>query len=307
MQTRRSFVAAGLAGLASTALARTQGMQLHLSCGALGVKTSQVQAIDYAAKYGFDCVDVDARYLATLSDSDLQRLLADMQAKKVGWATAGFPADFRKDDATFAKTFEPFLDYVRTLKRAGVERVTTWVMPMSAQYTYIQNFRMHASRLREAAKILQDNGMRFGLEYVGPKTLWGAQRFQFVHTMAEMKDLLAEIGTPNMGFVLDSWHWYMSGESKKDILSLTARQVVSVDLNDAPAGIPVDQQVDGKRELPASTGVIDVKSFLGALKEIGYDGPVRVEPFNDAVRHMAPDDAIAAAKAALDKAFAEIA
>jgi predicted xylose isomerase-like sugar epimerase len=77
-----------------------------------------------------------------------------------------------------------------------------------------------------------------------------------------------------------------------------------VDLNDAPAGIPVDQQVDGKRELPAATGVIDAKSFLGALEKIGDDGPVRAEPFNEAVRRMAPEDALAATMASLKKAFA---
>ena len=64
---------------------------------------------------------------------------------------------------------------------------------------------------------------------------------------------------------------------------------------------------NSRRELPASTGVIDVASFLGALKEIGFTGPVRVEPFNEAVRRMPPEQAIAAAKAALDKAFATVA
>ena len=80
-----------------------------------------------------------------------------------------------------------------------------------------------------------------------------------------------------------------------------------MDLNDAPAGIPVDQQIDGKRELPAATGVIDAASFLGALQAIGYDGPVRAEPFNDAVRKMAPAEALAATKAAIEKAFAQVA
>ena len=59
--------------------------------------------------------------------------------------------------------------------------------------------------------------------------------------------------------------------------------------------------VDGKRELPASTGIIDVKSFLGALEKLGFDGPVRVEPFNDAVRRMPPDEAAGAAMASLKK------
>ncbi len=299
------FAGAGLAAFATPMMARSQGMLLHLSCGALGIKASQAEAVDYAAKYSFDAVDADWRYLASLSESELKRLLDDMKAKKVAWATAGLPVDFRKDDAAFGNSFKAFPDYVSALQRAGVERVTTWVMPMSADLTYLQNFRMHSKRLREVARVLNDHHMRLGLEYVGPKTLWGSQRYQFVHTMAEMKDLIAEIGTPNTGFVLDSWHWYMSGESKKDILSLSARQVVSVDLNDAPAGIPVDQQVDSKRELPASTSMIDVKNFLGGLKEIGYDGPVRAEPFNEAVRRMQVDEALTATKAALDKAFAQ--
>jgi sugar phosphate isomerase/epimerase len=281
-------------------------MLLHLSCGALGIKASQQEAIDYAAKYGFDAVDADGKFLGSISESDLKRLLDHMKAKKVVWAMAGLPVDFRKDDAAYASSMQGFPEYVAGLKRAGVERVTTWITPVSADVTYVQNLRIHSKRLREAARILDDNGMRLGLEYVGPKTLWASRRYQFVHTMAEMKDLIAEIGVSNTGFVLDSWHWYNSGETKEDILSLSGRQVVSVDLNDAPAGVPIDQQVDSKRELPAATGVIDVKGFLGALQEIGFDGPVRAEPFNEAVRNMPPGEALTATKAALEKAFAQV-
>ncbi len=307
MQTRRIFLGTGVAGLASMAVARTQGMLLHLSCGALGIKASQTQAIDYAAKYGFDAVDADGKYLAGLSDSELKSLRDEMQQKKVVWAIAGLPVDFRKDDETFHDSMKTFPEYAAALQRAGVQRVTTWIMPSSADTTYIANFRNHAKRLRAAALVLSDHGMRLGLEYVGPKTLWASKPYQFVHTMAEMKDLIAEIGMGNVGFVLDSWHWHMSGETKKDILTLRGAQVVSVDLNDAPSGIPVDQQVDGKRELPAATGVIDVKAFLSALKEIGFNGPVRAEPFNQPLRQMQPDEALTATKAAIDKAFATLA
>ncbi len=307
MHTRRVFVGAAMTGLAGRmALARSHGMLLHLSCGALGIKASQTEAIDYAAKYGFDAVDADGRYLGGLSDSDLQRLIDDMKSKKIEWAIAGLPVDFRKDDSAFSNSFTTFPAYVTGLQRAGVKRVTTWLTPMSADTTYIQNFRRHSKRLRDVAKVLDDHGLRLGLEYVGPKTLWSAQRYQFVHTMAEMKDLIGEIALSNVGFVLDSWHWHMSGESKKDILSLSAKQVISVDLNDAPLGIPLDQQIDSKRELPAATGVINVHDFLGALEKIGYDGPVRAEPFNEAVRRMTPDEALRTTKAALDKAFAAI-
>jgi sugar phosphate isomerase/epimerase len=300
---RRKFLIAAAVGSASVG-ATERGMQLHLSCGALGIKATQREAIDYAAKFGFDVVDADGRFLAGLSESDLAQLRDLMASKKIGWAMAGLPVDFRRDEAAFSDTLKMFPAYAQALLRAGVRRVTTWLSPASAQHTYRVNFRQHAQRLREIARVLNDSNIRLGIEYVAPKTSWTTQRFPFIHTMAELKELMAEMNQPNIGFVLDSWHWYTAGESKDDLLTLRGKDVVSVDLNDAPSGIPVDQQMDGKRELPAATGVIDAKSFLGALEKIGYDGPVRAEPFNDAVRHMAPEQALSATMAALKKAFA---
>src|ERR1035441_572107 len=61
--TRRMFVA-GAAGLALSG--RSDGMSIHSSCGALGIKASQSEAIDYAARYGFDSVDADGRSLGDL-------------------------------------------------------------------------------------------------------------------------------------------------------------------------------------------------------------------------------------------------
>ena len=48
-------------------------MQLHLSCGALGIQANQRQAIDLASKHGFDAVDADGKYLQGISDGELQR------------------------------------------------------------------------------------------------------------------------------------------------------------------------------------------------------------------------------------------
>ncbi len=306
MDRRNFFYAAASVAAMAAGNARRHSMQYHLSCGAIGVKASQQQAIDYAAKYGFDCVDADGTYLASLSDAALARLLDDMKAKNVGWAMADLPVEFRRDDAAFASGLKGFPAYAKALRRARVERVTTWIMPTHATRTYLANFRVHAKRLREVAAILEAENLRFGMEYVAPRTLLVMEKFPFLHTMAEMKELIADIQHPNVGIVLDSWHWYCAGDTAKDLLSLKASDVVSVDLNDAPKGIPVGQQIDSKRELPAATGVIDVKAFLASLKEIGYHGPVRAEPFNDVVNKMAADDALRATIASLEKAFAQI-
>jgi sugar phosphate isomerase/epimerase len=189
-------------------------------------------------------------------------------------------------------------------QRAGITRVGTWLSPTHRQLTYLANFRQHARRLREAAKVLGDHGQRLGLEYVGPKTSWTAGRYPFIHTMAETKDLIAEIGRDNVGLTLDSWHWYNARETADDLLSLKNEDVVCCHLNDAPSGVPIDQQVDGRRELPCATGVIDLKAFLGALLKIGYDGPISAEPFSRTLRAMPAEEAVAATAAAMKKAFA---
>jgi sugar phosphate isomerase/epimerase len=124
--------------------------------------------------------------------------------------------------------------------------------------------------------------------------------------MAEMKELIAEVGKPNLGFLLDSWHWYNAGDTAADVLTLKNEDIVAVHLNDAPAGVPVDQQVDSRRELPMATGVIDAGAFLNALNQVGYDGPVAAEPMSAALRVMPAEEALAKTAEAMRKAFALI-
>jgi sugar phosphate isomerase/epimerase len=277
---------------------------MGLSCGMVGVRATPREAIELAYRYGFEAVEPSAHFLAGLSDDSLAQLLAEMKAKKLGWAAEGLPVEFRAGERAFRDSISRLPDFAKGLQRAGVTRVGTWLNPSHSTLTYLANFRQHARRLREAAKILGDCGLRFGLEYVGPKTAWSTGRFPFIHTMAEMKDLIAEIGCGSVGFMLDSWHWYTAHETPADILSLRPADVVCCHLNDAPKGVPVDQQIDNRRELPAATGVIDLAGFLQSLARIGYDGPIVAEPFRPDLGGMPRDQALELVTTSMKKAFA---
>jgi sugar phosphate isomerase/epimerase len=52
--------------------------------------------------------------------------------------------------------------------------------------------------------------------------------------------------------------------------------------------------------------VIDLKGFLGALRQIGYDGPVACEPFSQELRKLPPEQALAEVATAMKKAVALI-
>ena len=50
-------------------------------------------------------------------------------------------------------------------------------------------------------------------------------------------------------------------------------------MNDGQEGRSRDEQQDLERELPLATGVIDSVAVVKMLSELGYEGPVTVEPF----------------------------
>ena len=281
-------------------------MTISLSPGAIGVKATQEQAIEFAHFYGYEAVEPYGETLAGLSVLQIKDLAGKLQAQRLVWGSAGLTVEYRKDLATFEAGMAKFPAVAKALATAGVKRVSTWIMPGHEELTYSQNMKQHAERLRAIATVCKDNGQRLGLEYVGPKTLWTSRRFPFLHTMAECKDLIGAIGTGNVGFVLDSWHWQMAGEKAADLKTLTNADIVSVDLNDAPAGIAADQQIDSQRELPLATGVLDVKTFLNTLNELGCDAPVRCEPFNAALRALPAEQALAKVADAMKRAMALI-
>jgi len=277
---------------------------MDLSCGRIGVKATFLESIDLAVRHGFEGVDPDAKYFGQLSNLQLEDTLGQMKARGLHFGPSGLPVDFRKDDATFYEGLKTLPETCKALERAGVWRVSTYVLSFDRNLSYLQNFRSHAFRLRSCAQVLKDHGQKLGLEYLGPMTLWRRERHAFIHSLNETKELIAAIGTGNVGIQLDSWHWFTAGETEADLLTLRNEDIITVDLNDAPRGIPLDKQVDSSRELPAATGVIPAKSFLDALRKIGYDGPIHAEPFNAALRALPREDACAATAAAMKKAFA---
>jgi sugar phosphate isomerase/epimerase len=312
---RREFLtvtgigALGLASAAPLAGAKAADVPerkfyMLLSCGRIGIKAGFRESLDLAVRYGFEGVDPDPEYFSQLSDAELRGLLEEMKTKGLKLGAAGLPVEFRKDNATFSEGLKKLPAVAGTLSKAGVHRVSTWILPFDDELTYLQNFRTHAYRLRACAEVLKDHGQQLGLEYVGPRTAWRSRRHPFIHTLSETKELIVAIGTGNVGVQLDSYHWFNAEETADDLLTLRPQDVVTVDLNDAPAGKTLDEQMDLSRELPAATGVIPVKVFLGALRKIGYDGPIQAEPFNAALRALPKDEAVAATAAAMKKALA---
>ena len=150
-------------------------------------------------------------------------------------------------------------------------------------------FDEHVRRINAVTAILDDFGIALALEYVSPLSRRASYTHHFIHDMQGMLALCVALDSPHAGLLLDSFHWHCAGETVGDIEALPAERIVVVHLNDAP-NLPREEQTVGERTLPGATGVIDLAGFLGALRTIGYDGPVTCEPMAKAISALPRKD-----------------
>ena len=281
-------VGAGFAKGAARAVEGKPGVKFfkNLAPGHIGVKAGQKQALEYAVKFGFGGISPAEGEFANKSAAEIGEWVGAMKAQGIRYGAAGLPVEFRRDEDRFRKDLAQLSQRAKLLNQLGVTRIATWITPGHNELTYLQNFKMLETRFRDVAKILKDNDVRLGLEFVGPRTSRERFRFPFACTQLDMMELADAVGTGNVGLLLDSWHWYTSHGTVEELMRLSNKDIVHVHVNDAPAGIEVDKQMDTRRKLPVTTGVIDLRGFINALVKLGYDGPVECEPFDQELRKM---------------------
>ncbi len=311
--SRRAFLRSTAAAIAATQLGgrpawASQGATRikffrNLGHGHIGVRANPQQALDYAVRFGFEGITPSVGEFESRSVAEIRDWVDTMKSKGVRYGAAGLPVEFRRDQTQFESGMAKLPKQAAILRQLGVTRVATWILPGHGELTYLQNFEQHKTRLREAAKVFADQDIRLGLEFVGPRTSRARNRFPFICTQQGMMELVDAIGMPNTGLLMDSWHWYTSHGTLDELLTLSNQNIVHVHVNDAPAGIEVDEQVDNRRALPVTTGVIDMKGFINALAKIGYDGPIECEPFDQQLRQMDSEAALKKTSEALSRVW----
>jgi len=267
---------------------------------AVGLRLALPELIAAAGRHGFGGVDFDIDEAASLArELGATRTRALFEARGVVPTVWSLPVRWSADDATFAADLETLPARARLSRELGCDRAITPMRPYSDERTFDENFRWHVDRFRRIAEILAADRVRFGVEFIGPKSLRDLHTHPFVHTIGGLKELIRAIGMPNVGILLDCYHWYTSHGTAADLEALRNDEVVHVHVNDAVSGRAVDEQLDLERKLPGATELVDIATFLRALARLGYDGGVSVEPFDQALDALGPEEALAATAGSL--------
>jgi len=155
------------------------------------------------------------------------------------------------------------------------------------------------------AEILKEYGHSLGMEFIGPATSRAPHKYGFLYTMDGLLALCAAIGTGTCGLLFDAWHCYTAHATLDDIRKLSKDDIIYVHINDAPAGIEIDNQIDNARALPGETGVVPLAEMLRILKDMGYEGPVTPEPFSKKLEGVSPQEAAGIAIESVNKLWQE--
>jgi sugar phosphate isomerase/epimerase len=275
-----------------------------LAPDAVPIRVPLERQLQLAQANGFDALDLP---LSALRRPGRGEPAAEIRER---WAAHGLrsggwrlPFDYQAHRPDLKADLRTLRACARTAGALGSPWCYYWIEPTSEELTFAENAAMQVERVRAIADVLGEYGCRLGLEPIGPKTLRIGARFEFVHSIPMALDLLGSVDRPNVGLLLDCFHWYTSYAGVDDLTDLAPEQVVYVHINDAVAGVDVDEQLDDVRRLPGATRVIDLVGFLQALDRIGYDGPVAVEPFDASLAALPPGERVRLAAQSLHDAF----
>ncbi|MFJ2773495.1 sugar phosphate isomerase/epimerase family protein [Streptomyces sp. NPDC087300] len=135
-----------------------------------------------------------------------------------------------------------------------------------------------ADALAELAPYAQERGVRLAIEPLHP--MFAADRC-VVSTLAQALDLAERFPAEQVGVVVDTYHLWWDDQAPAQIARAGAEgRIHAFQLADwitpLPAGVLL-----GRGQL--GDGCVDFKAFRALVDDAGYEGPIEVEIFNEAL------------------------
>jgi sugar phosphate isomerase/epimerase len=236
-----------------------------------------------AARLGYGGVDVMLDSTMKDGAAATRKLLSSLNLRpgainlpvRFGGEEAQYADDLKRLDA--AATFAAEVDCPRMVA----------VLPPASATPKPEYRKVIRDRVATIARALARSDVRLGLEFLGPMYFHTRQPHEFIWRMDEALAFAKDCG-PNVGLLLDAWHWHHAGATAADILAAGRERIVHIHVSDARKQAPEEVR-DNQRLMPGE-GVIDLTAFFGALKQIGYADAVSPEPIGRVPPEMSPED-----------------
>ena len=148
---------------------------------------------------------------------------------------------------------------------------------------------------RDLVKIgREEYGISVAFEFVG--------FMESIYRFGDAAGIAIDANIPDACLIMDTFHLYRGGSGFEGIRHVRGSFITNFHINDVPAE-PAREEMSDKHRIYPGDGILPLASVFQQLKEIGYQGPLSLEMFNEA--HYAQDPQVVA-ETALNKTLAII-
>ena len=176
--------------------------------GVNGVKGSVYEIAPLVKKYGLSGIAVPG---ALLQDEKEALRAADfVRDLGLSWSLLPTPADFYSEslsDEQFDAAIEVFKSRAELGAKMGVRFCYNHVWNGSNEREPDAQFEWVLGRIRRVFEVADANGIRYGMEFLGPVPLQKSFRIPFFNSLSGILALADEV-SPRCGFLFDTYHWY---------------------------------------------------------------------------------------------------
>lgn len=135
--------------------------------------------------------------------------------------------------------------------------------------------------LEKLETIARPYGMKIAFEFLGFANA-------SVNTLSFANEIVSELNNGNIGLVIDTFHFFLSGESLSILDRIPPEKILLIHIADAE-NVPKKKMQDKHRTIPGE-GVLPLKDFIRKIQTIGYQGVYSIELFNPTYWEWNPEE-----------------
>jgi 2-keto-myo-inositol isomerase len=246
-------------------------MKLALN-GATTMRADLATDIKAASEAGFDCLEIWAsklrKFLKTGTASELANLFAEYRIKP--YSINSIERITFRDTQGHAELLKECEELCRIASAINCPYIVVVPGPLPEGKIRSDVGAESVRVLDELSRVAEHYKVALAFEFLG-------QTDCSVQTLAQAAEIVERVARPNIGLVIDSFHFYAGESSLASIDALDASKLFIFHINDAE-DLPREELEDRHRLLPGQ-GILPLKEIVAALGRINYDRVTSVEIF----------------------------
>ena len=246
-------------------------MKLALN-GATTMRADLASDIRAASNARFDCLEIWAsklrNFLKSNSTADLKSLFDEHEVEP--YSINSIERITFRDREEHSKLMDECEELCRIASEIKCPYIVVVPSPLPHEKSWDDVAKESVRVLGELGRIAEQHGVALAFEFLG-------QPRCSVQTLEQASEIVERLARPNVGLVIDSFHFYAGGSSIEAIDALDAQRLFIFHINDAE-DLPREKLEDRHRLLPG-LGILPLKEIISALKRIDYDRVTSVEIF----------------------------